>query len=291
MPANHDCGCEEKTNPHPDNALQLLEALGAEIAKMPSEDLFDLPVGRVRAAFQNVYDVARSRIMALGGEPFAKDKVDPWCQRQVNIILQLIEELKERWDDMNQNPNPMKRIGRPGESTYMTHRHFYEAMQGEGYKVPEGEWRDGLTRESTYLYIHQPPCPQTEALRPLIEEWKSKPAPDYQGPARVESIVEQLIFRSMLLGSPISDAEAWDLAWAQIVDAYPPSRFSYYVCPGCHGGNTWVGPLDEKPNPGTPQWVYAVPGVTAGVAIIAIVGLEGSVIYWLVESGLRLVAR
>ncbi|CAG0972451.1 hypothetical protein ANRL4_01349 [Anaerolineae bacterium] len=60
MPANNDCGCEEKANPRPDNALQLLEALGAEIAKMPSEDLFDLPVGRVRAAFQNVYDVARS---------------------------------------------------------------------------------------------------------------------------------------------------------------------------------------------------------------------------------------
>jgi len=69
MPANHDCGCEEKANPHPDNALQLLEALGAEIAKMPSEDLFDLPVGRVRAAFQNVYDIAAGM---LGVDVLAK---------------------------------------------------------------------------------------------------------------------------------------------------------------------------------------------------------------------------
>ncbi len=69
MPANHDCGCEKEANPHPDNALQLLEALGAEIAKMPSEDLFDLPVGRVRAAFQSFYDIAAGM---LGVDVLAK---------------------------------------------------------------------------------------------------------------------------------------------------------------------------------------------------------------------------
>ncbi len=77
MSANHDCDCEKEANPHPDNALQLLEALGAEIAKMPSEDLFDLPVGRVRAAFQNVYDIAAGM---LGVDVLAKPMPSKTCE-------------------------------------------------------------------------------------------------------------------------------------------------------------------------------------------------------------------
>lgn len=199
-----------------------------------------------------------------------------------------------------------------GKKGYDTHKHYYQQMQGWGY----GEDRDGLTRLAAYLYAHRPPCPETEALRSRIEEWKTKPAPKYPGNPKLQARVNEIMLQYYLSGHSITEtqawalatmeeeidggslrtnypsSEAWDLAWTQIVEAYPPSRFSYYVCPGCHGGNTWVGPLNEKPNPQTPRWVYAVPGLAVGTGIIAVVGLGGgSIVFWLVESGLRLAAK
>lgn len=60
-----DCGCKDDTNAQPVTVRQLLSELAAEIAKMPSADMFDLPVGRVRQAFQKFYDIASSRVLLL----------------------------------------------------------------------------------------------------------------------------------------------------------------------------------------------------------------------------------